>query len=490
MNQKMLRIVTGVGLATILYKALSASQQLSLARVLGASEVADAFFLAQVLPVLLAGLSYNALCASTTFLLGGTAKSDRGQVTGMLVQTVGFFAALILALYLAGEWAIRLVAPGAANAMVREATRIENLLLPILLFQAAGGVLAGILLSRRRLLAPPLSMCLMYASGLVGLWATIDGQATRLSLALSGGAALQAVVLFALLWRSGELGLPVWRGTQIRQLAAHALPVLGCNAVSTLFLVTDRSFAANLGPGQVAAVSYVYSLITMPTQIIVNAVVGVCMPGWVSAGRNPAAFSESVTRALSLLSFALLPIAVVMTLSAEPITRLVLGSTRFTAAQMDSTCHLLALYCPAILGFAAKDALTAAAVAQGRSFAAFCVGAGSLIAATAAKAMLAPHYGASAIAHGTTFALALSVFGLLAILSASGEAVAIPRRFWHHSKGALLSAVSALAAGALANRVLPDSGWAVAAVALCAYTLVWLRLGGAASGLQLMQGRS
>jgi len=490
MNERMFRIVTGVSLATILYKALAALQQLLLARVLGASEAADAFFLAQVLPVLVAGLSYSALCSSTIFLLGRTEKSDRGQVTGMVLQTVGFFAVLILIFYLAGDWTIRLVAPGSTTPMIREATRIETLLLPILLFQAAGGVLAGILLSKRRVLAPPLSMCLMYASGLAGLWATVDGQATRLSVALSCGAALQAVALFALLWRSGELGMPVWRGTQLRDLAAHALPVLGCNAVSTLFLVTDRSFASSLGPGQVAAVSYVYSLVTMPTQIIVNAVIGVCMPGWVSAGRDPVAFSDSVTRALSLLSFALLPIAIVMTLAADPLTRLVLGATRFTPTQLDSTAQLLALYCPAILGFAAKDALTAAAVAQGRSFAAFCIGAGSLAIAVSAKFIFVSEYGAAAIAHGTTFALIVSIAGLLATLSASGEAVAIPRRFWHYSKGALLSAIPALALGALLSHLLPGTGWIVASVALIAYTAVWASLGGPASGLQLIRGRS
>jgi peptidoglycan biosynthesis protein MviN/MurJ (putative lipid II flippase) len=330
---------------------------------------------------------------------------------------------------------------------------------------------------------------LLYISGLLGLFLTMDGQATRLAIGLSVGAALQAIVLFVWLWRSGTVGKPVWRGTQFRVLASHALPVLGCNAISTMFLVTDRSFAAGLGLGQVAAVSYVYSLITMPTQIIVNAVVGVCMPGWVTLGRNTAAFSESVTRALALLSFALLPIALVMALGADSIARLVLGSTRFTSAQIDATGDLLAIYAPAILGFAAKDALTAAAVAQGRSFAAFCVGGAGLAAAVGIKTFLTPYYGTAAIAHGTSLALALSVAGLLVVLSVSGEAVAIPRRFWHHSKAAVFSAALALAAGLVAGRFLPGAGWLVATFALGAYAIVWLRLGGAASGLQLMQGK-
>jgi putative peptidoglycan lipid II flippase len=519
----MLRILTGVGLATILCKALAAGQQLLLARVLGASEAADAFFLAQVIPVLVAGLSFSALCSSTVYLFGRDRQKQAGadasqdhvgndrdglrcprvseepgssQVAAMLLQVAAIFCMLILGLSLAGEWAIRLIAPGSSMSLIREAARIQNLLLPVLLFQAVGGVLAGVLLARQRVLDPPLSMCLMYAAGLLGLWITTDAQAGRLSLSLSVGAALQASALFILLWRDGfwsnspsrhvSLAKPARKGIQIRELAAQALPALGCNAISTLFLVTDRSFAAGLGPGQIAAISYVYSLITMPTQIIVNAVVGVCMPGWVGTGRNPGAFSESVTRALSLLSFALLPIAVVMTLGAEPLTRLALGSTRFTPAQIDSTGSLLALYCPAILGFAAKDALTAAAAAQGRSFAALCVGAGSLAVATAAKVVLAPHYGIAAVAHGTSLALAFSVVGLLSVLSISSEAFAA---FWRHSKGALFSAMLAMVAGAIVGHFLPQAGWTVAAVALCAYTLAWLRLGGVTSGLQLMQGR-
>jgi peptidoglycan biosynthesis protein MviN/MurJ (putative lipid II flippase) len=402
---------------------------------------------------------------------------------------LGCFGVVVAVLYLAGGWTIRLVAPGSADRLILEATRIEGLLLPVLLFQSAGGVLAGMLLSRRSVLAPPLSMCLLYLSGLMGLWMTVDGRAERLSIALTCGAALQVLALGLLLWSRGELAWPAWQGTLLGSLASHALPILGCNAISTLFLVSDRSFAASLGPGQVAAVSYVFSLITMPTQIIVNAVIGVCMPGWVSAGRNPGAFSESVTRALALLSFALLPIAIAMTLAADPLTRLVLGATRFTPSQIDSTAGLLALYCPAILGFAAKDALTAAAVAQGRSFAAFCVGAGSLAAAILAKSALVPFYGATALAHGTTFALALAVAGLLAVLSVSGETVAIPQRFWRYSKEALLSAIPAIAAGIVATHLLPGTGWAVAGIALFAYAAVWFSLGGPASGLQLIRGR-
>lgn len=488
MNQGMLRMVTGVGLVTILYKSLAALQQLLLARVLGATEAADAFFLAQILPVLLAGLASSALCSSMVYLLGTSATLDRGRVSAMLLQVLGFFALLSLVLYGASEWTIRLIAPGSTEGLVREAARIETLLLPVLVFQSTGGILAGILFFERRMIVPPLSMGLMYLSGLAGLWMTVDGSGSGLAKALSFGALLQAAALGIALWNGSWFAKPVWHRTAIRELAVHALPVLGCNAVSTLFLVTDRSFAAGLGPGQVAALSYVYSLITMPTQIIVNAVVSACMPGWVSAGKNPAAFSESVTRALSLLAFALFPIAIAMTLGAEPLTRLVLGVTRFTPEQVESTSYLLAMYCPAILGFAAKDALTAAAVAQGRSLTAFCIGFGSLAVAIVVKLIFVPRFGPSAIAYGTTFSLGLAICGLLVVLSTTGKAT-IPRRFWHYSKGALLAAIPALLCGGIMAKLLPESGWAVVAVALLAYTAVWLRLGGSASGLQLIRGR-
>jgi putative peptidoglycan lipid II flippase len=489
----MLRAVTGVGLATAFYKALAAVQQIWLARVLGATEAADAFFLAQVLPVLAAGLAYSALCSSMVYLLGRSGEPwSQGRISAASLQVAVFFVLLTLVLHGTAEWGIRMLAPGSSAGLVLEGARIQRILTPILLFQSTGGMLAGILLSRKRVLAPPLSLCLLYVSGLAGLWMTADGQATRLAEALAIGAALQAVALWLALGKENWLVKPEWRGADIRALASQALPALGCNAISMLFLVTDRSFASTLGPGQIAGLSYVYSLITMPTQILVNTVIGVCMPGWVRAGSDPAAFTEAVTRGLSLLSFALLPIAIAIALGADPVTRLVLGMSRFTPQQIGDASGLLALYCPAILGFAAKDALTAAIAAQGRPLAAFAVGLGSLALSVFAKIMLVPSYGLAAIAHGTNVSLAVAIVGLLAVLANGDRAVTIPRQFWRYSKGSLFSAVPALAVGVLTARLLPEtpqSGWAAAAAGLLAYAAVWLGLGGPAGSVQLIRGR-
>ncbi len=474
------RAVTGVGLATILYKTLAALQQLLLARVLGATEAADAFFMAQVLPLLLAGLLFNALSSSTVFLM--REDRDSSAVAGMLLQAIAAISVACGALQLAGPWILRLMAPAASPDLLEQAGSIQFILMPVFLFQAIGGVLTGVLLSRRILVAPPLSMCLMYGCGLAGLWLTHDGSAKRLAIGLAAGALLQASALALFLGR-GVWVKPRFDFRLGEGLFFQALPALGCNAISTLLLVTDRSFASGFGPGQLAAISYVYSLVTMPTQIVVNTVVGVSMPGWVKAGADLPRFSEAVTRALALLSFALLPVAICMTLGAAPITALALGSTRFTPDQISATASLLAAYSPAIVGFAAKDALTAAALAQGKAGWALAIGLAGVALALLLKWLLAPGFGMRAAAIGTCAGLGACTLALISILS-SRE---IPRRYWRYSKETVLASAPALLIGLIAA-ALTRNAWTSVATAMAGYVVFWYLLGGATSSLQLLRG--
>jgi putative peptidoglycan lipid II flippase len=488
-----LRAITGVGLVTILYKSLAALQQLSIARVLGATAAADAFFLAQVLPVLLAGLLFNALSTSTIYLAGqngGTADSKPGQAAGQLLQVLGtgLVAAVVLYAGAGGLLVGMLGASSSSPELVSQAVALQQILLPVLVFQALGGVLTGILLANRRFLAPPLSMCLMYASGITGLWLTWDGTANRLALGLAAGAALQALVLMAVLRRELFLARPVMTGGQFRALWMQALPAMGCNAISTLLLVSDRSFAAAFGAGSVASMSYVYSLITLPTQILVNSVVGISMRHWVDNRDNPPAFSEAINKALALLSFALVPVTLGMVFGAGTFTSLVLGTTKFTPEQIASTAALLAAYTPAIIGFAAKDVLTAAALAQGRPLVALGIGLGGVAVAAIVKWLLAPWLGITAAAVATSAGLLFSV-AFLALRSPIGC------RYWQYSREMILAAVPALAigigvAGLLNTRV--DShgyAWVPATAALITYMGCWYRLGGFATGAQVLRGR-
>jgi putative peptidoglycan lipid II flippase len=478
-----LRIATGVGLATVLYKSLAATQQLLIARVLGATSSADAFFLAQVIPVLIGGLLFNALSTSTLFVLNG--RKERGVVAGIFLIAAMVLSVMAALVFFSGGFLIRLIAPAMSQSLLQEALTVQSMLLPVLLFQPLAGVLSGALLSEGRLLTPPLSICLMYISGLAGLAVTKDGSSRSLALGLSIGSVLQVLVLLA---GSGRRWIvkPVVEMSSLGQLAGQAFPALGCNAISTWFLIADRSFAASFGVGQLAAISYVYSLITMPTQIIVNTVVGVCMPRWVSANQDRAAFGEGLTKALSLLFCAVMPVTILVAIGARPLTELALGVTRFTPEAIASTATLLAAYSPAIMAFAAKDALTAAALSQGKASIAFVIGIGGVLLAILLKSFLSPDLGIKTAAVGTSVGVGLCAALLLAHLL-DFETV---RNCWAYSREAVMAAVPALVAGVAAGRLTPDGlSWAAPCIALICYAGAWISFGGIASGLRLVRGR-
>lgn len=479
----LLRVVTGVGLATVLYKLLAALQQVLIARVLGATQAADAYFLAQVLPVLGAGLLYNALSSSTLFVLRDVKRP--ALVTGLLLQVTACTVVLAGGVLATGGFVLRWIAPGSSGALIQQASRIQDLLLPVLLFQAVGGFLSGFMLSQGRVALPAISMSLFYSGGLAGLFLTRDGSPSALAIGLTVGALLQAVCL-AVLSRRKTLVRPEFDRKSAVVLLRQTLPALGCNAISTLLLVSDRSFAAGFGDGQVAAVSYVYSLITMPTQIIVNTIIGVSMPGWVAASQDSPAFAEAVTKALAVLSVALVPITIAMALGAAPITAILLGTARFSEAQIASIADLLVAYSPAIAYFAAKDALTAAALARGRAGLAFRIGLLAVLVAISLKWLLAPALGIKAAPLATNVALAFASIALAHKLSSSGPDLVT--RYWRHSREALLATIPSVGGG-LAVLVATDSAWAAVVAAMALYTGCWMLLGGPANSLQILRGR-
>lgn len=477
----LLRVVTGVGLATVLYKLLAALQQLLIARVLGATQAADAYFLAQVLPVLGAGLLYNALSSSTLFVLRDL--TGPALLNGLLLQVITGAVVLAGGILAAGGFVLYAMAPASSPALIDQAVSVQVLLLPVLLFQAAGGFLAGVMLSRGRVALPAVSMSLYYGGGLAGLFFTRDGSPAALAIGLAAGAALQAACLAILLLRGRTFVRPQFDGRSSASLLRQTLPALGCNAISTLLLVSDRSFAAGFGDGHVAAISYVYSLITMPTQIIVNTVVGVSMPGWVAASQDSTAFEEAVTKALAVLSLALIPITICMALGAAPLTALILGGTRFSEDQVASIADLLAVYSPAVACFGAKDALTAAALARGRASLAFQIGAAAVLLAATLKWLFAPAFGIKAAALGTCAALAVASAILIHRLSGPD----LVARYWRHSREALLAVLPSIAGG-LAVMAATDSSWASVLTAMGLYAGCWLLLGGPAIGLQILRG--
>lgn len=471
LSRNFMKTVAGVGLATVTCKVLAALQQLLLARTLGATDMADAFFIAQVIPVLLSGLLYNSISANIVVLLATVPPdSEKGAiVNGLLCQVIVAMALLALLIACISLAFVHAMHAGVDHSVAKAAIGLQLMLLPLMLLQPVSGVLAGALQEAGRVVAPPISMIFPYLLGIAGLCLTADGSPYPLAWGLIAGSVLQ---LFGLAWTLKTAGTALRRpvfGNGMRLLKS-ALPGLGCNAISTLYLVSDRAFAATFGGGQVAAVSYVYSIITMPTQVLANTLIGASLPRWVTLSSDNKGLSDSVGQAAALLSLAVVPVSLVLGLASGPLTDLLLGSSTFSAARRAEIGRLLSMFSVATLCFALKDLFTAAVVAQGRPAVAFGIGSASLVLACLLRWLVSNYLGLDAIAFATTIGLLACTLAMAYYISRNSES----DTFWRHSRLGLLPAIPAVA---LSFSLPATEGRALTALAVYSLCTLWLLRG-------------
>ncbi|MBS1982845.1 MAG: hypothetical protein JST16_01630 [Bdellovibrionales bacterium] len=191
-----------------------------------------------------------------------------------------------------------------------------------------------------------------------------------------------------------------------------------------------------------AAISYIYSIITMPTQILVNTVVGVSLPRWVRLRGSRDEFVKALSSPFALLCLLVVPVSLTVGLASGPITDVLLGSTKFSTADSAHIATSLGAFSLAILGFAVKDTLTAALISQGNSGFALLAGLGGVIIASLTRSFYQPSLDLNSAAYGTTAGLLACVVALLWNIARGGFIV----HLWKRTRVALIPIAPAAAA--------------------------------------------
>ncbi|BDC50453.1 hypothetical protein F183_A27690 [Bryobacterales bacterium F-183] len=192
-----------------------------------------------------------------------------------------------------------------------------------------------------------------------------------------------------------------------------------------------------------AAISYIYSIVTMPTQILVNTVVSVSMPHWAKLTGNRGEFADSLGRALGLLLLAVVPLALCLHFAASPISSILLGSSAFVQSKRDEIAALLGSFALASIGFALKDTLAAALISQRKPAHALAGGFFSLLVAWAVRTSLPGDLGLRAAAIATTIGL-FTAAGVAMWSVANREWLG---NLWARVRIAIVPAFPAIAAG-------------------------------------------
>ncbi len=374
----MFRSFLTVSSGTLASRLLGFARDATIAALLGAGPVADAFLMAfQLINVVRRLLTEGALNAALVPAwlrvreAGGAAAAAgfAGRVLGTVTVTLAMVAALI---GLAMPLFIAVLAPGfAGHESLRLAVADARLMLPYLAFAGPVTVMMALLNAQGRFALTAFSpllfnLTLIAATSVLLLRQMAAGDAARMIAAVVGIAGL--LQLLTLVLRRGALLASPLRlsfDTEMRGFFARAIPGMIASAGPQWLVVAGAIIASS----SVSAVSWLYfanRLIELPLGMVGGAISMVLVPELTRALRSedPDAMIEAGSRGLELAIGLALPATLGLIVLREPIVRALFQHGAFTAADTAATAQALMWLSLALPAYVLVKALSPAFFAR------------------------------------------------------------------------------------------------------------------------------
>ena len=379
-NQKkssVFRAAAKVGSWTMLSRVLGFIRDIFIARLLGASPLADAFFVAFKLPNFFRRMfAEGTLTVALVPVLAEERKKGEADAHAYLNALAGLLLAALLLFTIGGmifmPWLLLTFAPGFHDDPSRwqQALTLARLMFPYLLFISLAAMSWAVLNAYRKFsvaAASPalLNIAIIFAA--IILAPLHDNPAEALAVGVILGGALQLGIQFPALKRIGWVPKPSWNPRMpaiMQTLKLFGPAVLGIAAVQINILV--GTILATLLP--VGAVSYLYyadRIVQLPLALFGIAMGTALLPTLSEhlANNRRQEATQDLRRGLTWLTWIILPSMVGLFFLAEPIIRTLFEHGKFTTQDAANTAYALQAYTVGLMVFSWSRVLSTACFA-------------------------------------------------------------------------------------------------------------------------------
>ncbi|PRQ06932.1 murein biosynthesis integral membrane protein MurJ [Enhygromyxa salina] len=370
-----LRTSGKLSIAVAASRVLGLVREVLFAHLFGVGAIADAFQVAFRIPNLLRDLFAEGALSSAfvpTFLAALVGKAEDGApdkeaayrlgnlvlagvllVTGSLSVLGVVFAEEVVGL-IADDFEGSKLSPAAAAEKLRLAALLTRLMMPLLTIISVSAVWMGMLNAQKHFMAPAWAPAMFNVASILagaGLLVIDPHDATGIvvwSAATLGAGVVQAAVQLPVLWRLGYRPIPRLRGLLshpgVRRIVRLMAPaVLGLAAMNINVIVNTR-FAAGLGDGPIAQLSYAFRIFYLPIGVfsVALATVTTTRVSEDAAKQDMRAFAASAGEGVSAVWMLMTASTVGLVLLAEPVVRVLYAS--FSDAEATATAMVLSAY--------------------------------------------------------------------------------------------------------------------------------------------------
>ena len=376
-NAGIVRTTSVLSLGTLSSRALGFIRDVILAKFLGTSFRADAFFVAFRIPNLFRDiLGEGGMNSSVVPVIAEYAQKEKKDLMAFLNAV---FVLLLMALSLLtllgivfAPVVVRLIAPGFMEdpAKLKLTIQLTRIMFPYLILIGLTAYGMGVLFVFRSFVVPAFSPCLLnlsiIASAFVSLAVPVD-QVFCLAVGVLVGGVLQlGAHVTPVLSQGVRLQFP---GTVnhpgVKKVGRLILPRLFGSGVYQLSVFVDTfcaSLSSVVGTGGISAIYYANRVLQFPMSIFGVAVASAILPtlSGFAAKSDLEEFRRTLGFALKSILFVMVPISVFLVLFSTPIIRLLFERGAFDAYSTAITSQALLFFALGLFGFAASKVLVTA----------------------------------------------------------------------------------------------------------------------------------
>jgi len=350
-------------------------RELFLASHVGASAQLDAFLIAVLLPMAVAGVVTSGIARALVPAYLETVE-DQGhdsarRLAGTLLVWAGSIGVgLWVLLTIFAPVFVTIVGPGLEEAGRAQAVTYLRLLAPISLLSTLTLILAAVSQAEEHFAA--IATGSLIGAGFVLLTMIVMWDQSGLTGLVYGtiiGAILNLAILAISATRGSFLPIPGFRrDPRLSGLVRHAAPLTIGFAVLQVNLIVDRAIASLVGPGAVSLLRYADVLVRLPIGAIAPAWGSAIYPTLVRSTLRGVTASLAATseRALHLVIAAFVPIAALTAAVAPLAVAVAYGRGAFVSADIPVTASAVAGFAPLLVIIMAGPIVTGAHNARRR----------------------------------------------------------------------------------------------------------------------------
>lgn len=376
---QMLKSSGAMAVATMASRVLGLVREMVYAAFLATSWVADAFFLAFVIPNLFRRLlGEGALTAAFIPVFkekeklageGEMWRSANAIISGLLAVAAGIVLVLVLGISIT-------LALGVTNPETTLMLQLLRVMSPYLLLVCLAAILMGMLNARGHFFVPALGSVLLNLVMIASvIWlaprmgATRQQQIFGLAIGVVIAGLAQAFFQLPLLTREGfrYQWVSPWSNETVRRVVKQMIPATIGVAAFQINIVITYGFSFWVAPGIVASFNYAVRLIELPQGVFGVSLATYLLPtlSGLAAEKKYPEFRSTVAQGLGYLTFINLLASVLLVVLAEPLVRLLLERGEFDSSATARASIAMAWLAPGLVAFSAVNILARSFYALG-----------------------------------------------------------------------------------------------------------------------------